>query len=115
MTWSPHTLVDFAWIDPILVTPQERAKVAPFTTGPLGCPETFSFNFKGPFPVIKNSKKNMRYIKNICFKNIPRRMISELMANFKIAISHRGERGHAGHVPDGTSSITDEGDETKKN
>jgi hypothetical protein len=57
----------------------------------------------------------MRYIKNICFKNIPRRMISELMANFKIAISHRGERGHAGHVPDGTSSITDEGDETKKN
>jgi hypothetical protein len=97
------------------VTPQERAKVAPFTTGPLGCPETFSFNFKGPFPVIKNSKKNMRYIKNICFKNIPRRMISELMANFKIAISHRGERGHAGHVPDGTSSITDEGDETKKN
>ena len=56
----------------------------------------------------------MRYIKNICFKNIPRRMISELMANFKIAISHRGERGHAGHVPDGTSSITEEGDEIKQ-
>ena len=37
-------------------------------------------------------------------------MSEDMFKLVSIKIS-RGERGHAGHVPDGTSSITDEGNE----